>query len=161
MKTTTALTARVKYREKILALEKRMSGERYVLVADEIGQLTHSFADGMYIRELFVPKGFFVITKIHKLSHPCFVLRGECSVLTEEGASRRKAPYYMITPSGTKRVVYVHEDTVWVTVHRTMKTDLGMIEDEVIAKTFEDIDGDKLGSKDVAFMEDMRKSEAV
>lgn len=100
--------------------------------------LKHSFGKGCYVREINVPAGNMVITKIHKHDHPCFVLKGECSVFTEDGLKRIKAPTYFITPAGTKRVVYVHKDTVWVTVHVTNETDLEKIEDEIIAKSFEE-----------------------
>lgn len=102
--------------------------------------LKHSFADGMYVREIFVPKNYLVVTKIHKHSHPCFVLKGKCIVLSEEGVKIITAPFSMITPAGTKRVVYVLEDTIWATVHKTYETDLDEIEKEVIASSFDEID---------------------
>ena len=37
-------------------------------------------------------------------------------------------------------MVYVHEDTEWLTVHATRETDLDRIEDELIAKSFDDLD---------------------
>lgn len=102
--------------------------------------LTHSFADGMYVREISVPKGFLVATKIHKKEHPCFVLKGKCLVLSEDGVKMVTAPHSMITKAGTKRIVFVLEDTIWATVHKTDHTDLDEIEDEVIAKNFDDLD---------------------
>jgi hypothetical protein len=101
--------------------------------------LTHTFAEGIYVRKIFMPMGALIVSKIHKASHPYFVLQGELSVLTEEGEVRIKAPYYGITPSGTKRLLYVHEDTVWVTVHATKETDLEKIEEEIIAKSFDEL----------------------
>ena len=65
-------------------------------------------------------------------------MKGECCVMTEEGPVRIKAPYYGITKAGTKRVVYVNSDMVWVTVHATKNTDLDAIEEEIIAKDFND-----------------------
>jgi len=102
--------------------------------------LKHTFADGMYIREISMPKGALFVTKIHKFTHPYFVLKGDVSVLTEEGVIRIKAPYSGITKAGTKRVLYCHEDTVWTTIHKTDKTDLKKIEEEVIAKNFDEIE---------------------
>ena len=61
------------------------------------------------------------------------------SILTEKGVKRIKAPYYGITPAGTKRIIYTHEDIVFVTVHATKEIDLKKIEEEVIAKSFDDI----------------------
>lgn len=102
--------------------------------------LTHTFdADDIYVREIFMPKGMLIVSKIHKASHPYFVLKGDLSVLTETGEVRIKAPFYGITPAGTKRLLFIHEDTVWVTVHATNETDLEKIEDDIIAKSFDEL----------------------
>jgi hypothetical protein len=79
--------------------------------------LKHSFAEGLYIREVFLPRGYVIVTRIFKKSHATFMLLGDCSVLTEKGVMRVKAPMHMVTNVGTKRVIYTHEDTVWITIH--------------------------------------------
>ena len=94
----------------------------------------HSFGEGCYVREWNSPAGMLVVSKVHKIAHPFFVLKGVISVATEDGVEKIEAPHYGITPAGTKRVLYVHEDTQWVTVHVTDQTDLGEIEKEIIAE---------------------------
>ena len=79
--------------------------------------LEHSFTEGLYIRKLFIPKGYWLVGKIHNHSYINFVEIGDISVLTESGMSRVKAPCTIHSPSGTKRFGYSHSDTVWVTVH--------------------------------------------
>jgi hypothetical protein len=37
----------------------------------------------------------------------------------------------------------VHEDTIWTTVHATDETDLEKLEEEIIAKTFEELEMDE------------------
>ena len=106
---------------------------------EKANPLKHSFADGCYIREVFNPKGELIVTKIHKVSHPFFLLKGEMSILTEEGEKRIKAPHYGITKAGTKRIIYSHEDCVFVTVHATDKTDIKEIEKDVIADNYEEL----------------------
>lgn len=104
--------------------------------------LKHSFTDGFYVREIFIPKGFLVVGKLHKHSHPNFLMSGEVTVYTEhKGTERIKGPCSMISEPGTKRVVYAHEDTVWVTVHLNPSNtkDLEKIESEVIAKTYKEL----------------------
>ena len=59
--------------------------------------------------------------------------------MTEEGPKRIKAPCSMISPAGTKRVVYAREDSVWITVHVTGEKDLNKIEEDIIAKTYGDL----------------------
>lgn len=111
-----------------------------VLIGDnDMCPLKHSFAEGLYVREIFIPKGMFIIGKIHKYSHPNFLLKGDVSVLTEDGPRRIKSPCSMISPAGTKRVVFAHEDCIWITVHVTKETDLDKIEEEVIAKDYSEL----------------------
>ena len=128
----------------ILNVEDRIKALPGAIVghdADEICPLTHRFAPGVYCREINIPKGMLLVGKIHKHAHPNFLLKGEVSYITETGGVKRvKAPQTMISPAGTKRIVYTHEDTVWTTVHVTNETDPDIIEEEVIAKTYEQLD---------------------
>lgn len=104
--------------------------------------LKHSVVDGLYIREIFVPKGTLFVSKLFKKAHASFLLLGELSILTEDGIKRVKAPFHMITPIGTKRVVYVHQDCVWITCHANPKNlkNLEQLEEEIIAKDFKELD---------------------
>ena len=109
-------------------------------VANTINPLKHTFADGLYIREIFMPKGQIISTGIHKIEHPYFVQKGDVSVLTDEGIIRIKAPYNGITKPGTKRLIYMHEDTIWITVHATDKLKPEDVLKDVLAKDFNDPD---------------------
>tara|TARA_R100001377_G_C3188595_1_gene109582 strand:- start:455 stop:1003 length:549 start_codon:yes stop_codon:yes gene_type:complete len=83
------------------------------------GAVTHNFADGQYIRQIVMPKNLLVSTKIHTKNHPFFIMKGEASIYSDTGVERIKAPYHGITEAGTKRVLYVHEECTFITVHRT------------------------------------------
>jgi hypothetical protein len=132
-------------RDTILLLEKRIMATEGALVGDSkeylaVCPLQHTFVDNGYVREIFLPKGMFFVTKIHKKAHPYFIMRGVVSVITENGAEQISAPFHAITQPGTKRVIYTHEDTIWITVHSTQKTNLAEIEEELIAKDFAEIE---------------------
>ena len=90
--------------------------------------VTHSFADGLYIRELFIPKGGCLTGRIHRHSHLSFLMQGDITIISEEGVHRLKAPHMVIAPAGTKRIGFAHEDTRWVTVHATKETNIEQIE---------------------------------
>ena len=126
------------FRKMIVEAEENMKNAGSLVgdALDQVFPLKHSFGKGLYIREVTAPSTAMIITKIHKEDHPYFVMEGVCSVMTEEGVVKIEAPYHGITKAGTKRAVYVHEKTVWVTVHATDKTDLEEIEEEIIAKDF-------------------------
>ena len=117
-----------------------LTGEAF----EKLNPLKHSFADGCYIREIFNPKGELLVTKIHKVTHPFFLMKGDMTILMEDGIKRIRAPHYGITPAGTKRIIYCHEDCVFVTVHATKLTDIKAIEEEVIAKDFDEFDKEEI-----------------
>ena len=106
--------------------------------ANEINPLKHTIVGGLYIREIFMPKGQLISTGIHKKEHPYFILQGDVSVLTDQGIKRVKAPYHDITKPGTKRLIFIHEDTTWITVHATEKESVEEILEEILAKDFDD-----------------------
>jgi hypothetical protein len=102
--------------------------------------LKHTFLDGMYMREMFIPKGTLIVGKVHK--QPCMniVSKGDISILTEAGSARVKAGHSAISPAGTQKVGYAHEDTVFVNVFRTDATGPDGIEDVLAFTTDECLD---------------------
>lgn len=103
--------------------------------------LKHSFADGIYVREIFIPKGMLLTGKIHRHEHPNFLMQGKVTVITEAGGLQTlEAPLSMISPAGTKRVVYAHEDTIWITVHRTDKRDIDEIERDLVVLSYDQLE---------------------
>src|SRR4030042_1780388 len=113
----TLLPNSLKIRNLTAEVEERLKELPGALIGDSpeylaVCPLKHSFADGMYIREIFLPKGMLFVTKIHKFTHPYFMLKGDCSVLTEEGPVRIKGPFSGITNAGTKRIIFTHADTI-------------------------------------------------
>jgi hypothetical protein len=99
--------------------------------------LRHTFAPGLYVRAIFNPAGSLITTKVHKTTHPFFVLQGRVSVYVPGGEVEHiTAPHMGVTLAGTRRVIFVHEDTVWVTVHPNPDdgTDLAAIEERLIER---------------------------
>lgn len=105
----------------------------------ELPHVDH-FADGLYARELFMPAGIVVTSKIHKTNHFCFVLRGAAEVIDENsGYEVIEAPCMIRTKAGTKRILRILEDSLWITVHATMETDVDEIEKQIIATDYLDL----------------------
>lgn len=95
--------------------------------------LTHEFTPGLYIRTIVMPKGTFVISKVHKTEHPFVITRGKVEVWIEgQGTKMLTAPHRGITKPGTRRMLVMHEETEWSTFHCTNKTDLAEIERDLI-----------------------------
>ena len=99
--------------------------------------LKHRFTPGIYTREIFMPKGSIATSKIHKIEHPFVVTQGKVSVyIPGIGVEHIEAPYIGITKAGTRRVLYMHEDTVWITFHpnEENETDLEKIEAKLLER---------------------------
>ena len=98
-------------------------------------QLTHHFSQGVYARELVIPKDAIITGKIHKYAQLNILSKGDISVLTENGVIRVRAPFTLVSPPGTKRIAYAHEECVWTTIHGTELLDLDQIEAVFIAQS--------------------------
>lgn len=98
--------------------------------------LVHRFMPGMYVREIFIPKGTVLTSATHKTVHPFVVLSGSISVWSEEEkAVRYDAPHFGVTMPGTRRMLYAHRDTVWLTFHATKRrTPDGVAEDILVPR---------------------------
>jgi hypothetical protein len=140
------------FREQVEYIENLMlnsdSPDIYKGNSDEL-PLTHSFSEGIYIREIFIKKGMFVIGKIHKLDHTFFLMKGKLLLCTEDGVKEIEAPYYGNATSGAKRVAFALEDAVFVNVHpnpdniKEMKT----LEDTFVVSSYEEFENYKLLNK--------------
>jgi hypothetical protein len=115
------------YREKVTKIEefivsiadgKDIVGNgKEIIYPDHLWQYKHSFAEGVYIREMKMKKGQLGFSAIHKHSYGFFLLSGLLASSKEEGIEEFVAPCYIISPQGAKRIVYAIEDCTIVTVH--------------------------------------------
>jgi hypothetical protein len=136
------LVLKPEIRNSIIAREKILNLQACLEVMQETNPvdcpLTHHFAPGLYAREILLPKDSLVVGKIHKHSHVNNISKGSVIVYTEFGMEEYHAPCQFVSKAGTKRAVLALEDTVWTTYHPTSEIDLAIIEEEVIAKSFDD-----------------------
>ena len=132
---------RKEFREKISDLEQAIIdvGDTTGEIMHNANPVKHTFAGGCYIREIYNPANELIVTKIHKKEHPFFLMKGEMSILTEEGIQNIKAPYQGVTKPGTKRAIYTHEECIFITVHATDNTTIEDVEDEVVCTKYEDL----------------------
>ena len=132
---------RKEFREKITELEQTIINVEGTTgdVMHKANPVKHTFAGGCYVREIYNPADELIITKIHKKEHPFFLMKGEMSILTEEGIQHIKAPYQGVTKPGTKRAIYTHEECIFITVHATDNTTIEDVEDEVVCTKYEDL----------------------
>lgn len=122
--------------DSILALERQLlaAKEHHIEIPT-----SHHFAQGVYIREVRIPKGALVVGRRHKTEHLNIVSQGRIAVLTDEGPKIIEAPCTLLSKPGIKRVGYALEDTVWSTVHPTEERDLEKLEAQFIVNEHEQL----------------------
>lgn len=95
-------------------------------------EVKHSFAPGMYIREMFIPKGSVVVGKVHRVECLNICPMGDIDLVTEAGDMRVTAPFNAVSAPGAQKIAYAHEDTIWINVFRTDETDIEKLEAELV-----------------------------
>ena len=126
-------------------LSRSLDNERYHERFDEIEAamfdfppiempVEHLFTPGIYARQIFMPAGTLLTSKIHKTEHPFVISKGVVSVWNNGKAELLRAPHHGVTYPGTRRILYIHEDCIWTTYHATTETDPAKIEEVIIEK---------------------------
>mgnify|MGYP003679838954 CR=1 FL=1 len=120
-------TVALSYREKVKEIEDYLvsiadgvnvvGNGREVTYGEGLWEYKHSFAEGLYIREMKMKKGQLGFSAIHKHSYGFFLLSGTLASSKEDSVEEFIAPCYIISPQGAKRIVYAIEDCVIATVH--------------------------------------------
>ncbi len=104
----------------------------------------HLFGPNIYIRQVFMPKGAYVIGHEHKLESINMVLSGSLALI-EGGAVRVvEAPYFFVGKAGRK-IAYVIEDCVFQNIFSTPETDIDKLEEMIVVKSnaFLELEGAK------------------
>jgi hypothetical protein len=79
--------------------------------------LTHVLSPGIYARQIFCPAHTLLTSVKHKTTHPFVLVKGKIDIISQTEKICYTAPYFGVTPSGTKRVIYSHEDSTFITFH--------------------------------------------
>ena len=140
----------VNSREKILAFENALisvadgidiEGDgKHIVTESKIAPIKHTFADGVYIRQMDMAMGTIVVGAIHKHLHVWFLLTGDVTVSTEDSTEDYIAPCYVVSTPGVKRVILANEDSIFVNVHKNPSNtqDTDQLEKEIVALNYEE-----------------------
>lgn len=97
--------------------------------------VVHHFGPGVYLREVTIPAGTFVIGHAHKRSCLNIMLKGRLVLRSPDGDLREvSAPLIMTTGPGRK-VAFAIEDTVWQNIFATDETDVEKLEEMLVEKS--------------------------
>ena len=136
-------------REEIQALQdiliskaegENIEGDGKNIIHSKNFPLKHTFADGVYVRQMDMKAGSMVVGAIHNHLHVWFLLAGQLTVATEESVEEFISPCYVLASPGSKRVIYAVEDSIFVNVHKNPKNikDIEKLEKEIVSLTFEE-----------------------
>lgn len=123
----------------ISLLDKMLYFEEAILTLPQIEiEPVHRFADGMYAREVTVPKDTLLTGEVHNGTYFTIVSKGDITVIAtgSQKQQRIKAPYTFIAQPGVKRVAYAHEETVWTTIHATEIKDIKQVEEAIFDRSY-------------------------
>ena len=98
-----------------------IEGDGKSVVHSDNFPMKHTFADGIYVRQMDMKAGSAVVGAIHNHLHVWFLLTGHLAVATEDNVEEFIAPCYVVASPGSKRVIYAMEDSIFINVHKNPK----------------------------------------
>ena len=94
-------------------------------------------APGVYLREIWMPRGAFIIGHEHRTEHFNIVAKGAALVVVNGHVERMQAPYCLVSCVGVRKILLILEDMVWYTVHPNPQNirDEDVLEEMMIVKS--------------------------
>jgi hypothetical protein len=97
--------------------------------------LVHRFAPSVYMREITMPAGSFIIGHEHKTEHFNVVLTGKARVMMDGVIEDIVAPCVFVSKPSVRKVLYIIEEMKWATVHPTEETNIEILECNLVKKS--------------------------
>lgn len=108
--------------------------EKMLAMPQAEASVIHRFSPGLYIREVSLKAGSFIIGYIHKHDHFNIMLKGHLIMINEDGSITDFIAPQSYTAKPGRKVVYIVEDTVWQNIYPTDETDIDKIEEMFLDK---------------------------
>tara|TARA_B110001452_G_scaffold266004_1_gene271839 strand:+ start:3247 stop:3717 length:471 start_codon:yes stop_codon:yes gene_type:complete len=123
-----------------LADGKNIIADNGSIVYHDKFKYKHTFANGIYVRQMTIEEGDVIMGAIHKHLHVWFLLSGNVTVLTNGELKEYQAPCTVLSEPGVKRVIYGNEESVFTNVHKnpTNTQDIRELEKQIVALNYEE-----------------------
>jgi len=92
----------------------------------------HHFSDGIYAKEMLIPKGYAAISHKHNYSHLSILSSGKVIVRTDDFEKEYTAPACIEIKAGINHMIEALEDAAWFCVHATEETDVSKVDEVLI-----------------------------
>jgi quercetin dioxygenase-like cupin family protein len=94
----------------------------------------HHFSDGLYGKEMTLPKGYAAGTHAHEYSHFSILAKGRVILKTDDWQKEFSAPACIEIVAGVNHMIFALEDSTWFCIHATNETDINKIDDVLIKR---------------------------
>lgn len=92
----------------------------------------HHFSEGVYAKQMHLPKGYFAVSHKHSYSHLSILAAGVAEVETDDGKAIYAAPACINIAAGLNHKITALEDVTWFCIHATDETDVAKIDEVLI-----------------------------
>ena len=97
-------------------------------------QTKHHFSDGLYGKEMVLPKGYIAYSHSHNYDHLSILAKGRVIVKTDDYNKEYVAPACINIEANTYHQIEALEDVVWFCIHATDETNIDKIDEVLIGK---------------------------
>ena len=97
-------------------------------------KIVHNFSDGLYAKEMTIPKGFTAGQHAHTFSHLSILAKGKVIVRTDAEEHVYEAPTCIEIKKHVNHTITALEDVTWFCVHATDETDVEKIDQVLIER---------------------------
>jgi quercetin dioxygenase-like cupin family protein len=95
----------------------------------------HHFSDGLYAKQMSIPKGSIACQHKHEYDHLSVLAQGKVRVLFDEDKFEvYEAPACINIRKGINHTIMAIEDSTWFCIHHTFETDMNKIDSVLIEK---------------------------
>jgi quercetin dioxygenase-like cupin family protein len=116
----------------MISIVAAVASELAMLPQTDLG-IKHHFSDGVYAKQMHLPKGHQAVSHRHAYSHLSVLASGVAIVKTDDTEITYTAPACIEIAAGVKHAITALEDVTWFCIHATNETDIKKI-DQVLIK---------------------------
>lgn len=99
-------------------------------------EVFHHFPEaGVYLREVRLPAGAFVVGHHQNFPHTNIFAKGRVTVLLNDGTTKELSAPMVFQGDAGRKVGYIHEDVVWYNLYKTDERDVEKLESVLLTKS--------------------------
>jgi quercetin dioxygenase-like cupin family protein len=96
--------------------------------------IVHHFSDGLYAKQMMIPKGFLAGMHAHTYGHLSILAKGKVIVRTDFEEKEYSAPACIEIKSSILHTIEALEDCHWFCIHATDETEVSKVDEVLIQR---------------------------